>query len=393
MPPLGTTNATALKRTAEARSAGAAQAGPAPADAISGEAVYNRTLDGIFAQLPYVHYEARKEVFRKHGARTAYTFRDKKLVPIMYSERMHTQGPTRDFRRFATAWELRHSKVPFGDGHGNVFPVVDENMVVVGHYGSFDASQIFVPADLPTDGRVEEVRSGGRLLTGKEMNVYVPGQRFVRVVKTRLTVKDMLEVEVPVFASVYEEASYRSRGYQSYAGYSRPQLSFTVVTDIEGRVVFYVEFARQGRHHTFRVQSARPDQRCEAGSARRLGRGRRVDGAYADPPQGRQGAGSIRKARIGSRRRYPGCPSGRPGGRPGGAQVARIPVQARKVTLADMMKWEKEGGHIVQNHGPQLTNEKLKERVLKTGKEHSESGQQAAHRRRGAKGSPRLAGS
>jgi hypothetical protein len=73
------------------------------------------------------------------------------------------------------------------------------------------------------------------------MNVYVPGQRFVRVVKTRLTVKDMLEVEVPVFANMYDEASYKSRGYQSYANYSRPQLSFSVVTDIEGRVVLYVD--------------------------------------------------------------------------------------------------------------------------------------------------------
>jgi hypothetical protein len=45
--------------------------------------------------------------------------------------------------------------------------------------------------------------------------------------------------------------------------------------------------------------------------------------------------------------------------------TSAIPVQARKVTTADIMKWEKEGGHIVQNHGPQLTRDKLKERVLK----------------------------
>jgi hypothetical protein len=363
MPPLGTTNATALKSTAEARSAGAAQAAPAPTDTISGEGVYNRTLDGIFAKLPYVHYEARTEVFRKHGARTAYTFRDKKLVPIMYSERMHTQGPARDFRRFATAWELRHSKVPFGDGHGSVFPVVDENMVVVGHYGSFDSSQIFVPADLPTDGKVEEESSGGRVYTGGKMhNVYVPGQRFVRVVKSKLSVKDMLEVDVPVFANKYDGASYRNRGYQPYDVYHRPQLSVSVVTDIEGRVVLFVDsrdkdgitpsaFSPLDLISIAKLVLLGVSAAAGALMVRTLIR-RRAAKALAQSAKRELGAGAGNQAAQEAAREA--------------AQVAsKIPVQARKVTTADILKWEKEGGHIVQNHGPQLTGQKLKERVLK----------------------------
>src|SRR5262245_56579575 len=237
MPPLGTKDITPMRRTAENRSAGAAPAAPAPADITNGEAIYNRTLDGYFAKLPYLYYEVRTDVFRKFGARTAYTFRDKKLVPIMYSEQMHTAGPQRDFARFATTWELRHSKVPFGDGHGNVSPVVDENMVVVGHYGSFDSSEIFLPEDLPQDGKVQEVSTGSRAYVGGW--VYVPGQHFVRTHRSELAIKDMWQAEVPVFADKYGGASYRSRGYSSYAGYSRPQLSVTVVTDIEGRVLLY----------------------------------------------------------------------------------------------------------------------------------------------------------
>jgi hypothetical protein len=52
-------------------------------------------------------------------------------------------------------------------------------------------------------------------------------------------------------------------------------------------------------------------------------------------------------------------------GAPGGDEAVRIPVQARQVTQADILAWEKEGGHIIQNHGPQLTREKLKERIVK----------------------------
>jgi hypothetical protein len=201
-------------------------------DTISGEATYNRTLEGALAKLPYEYYEVRKEVFRKNGARTAYTFREKQLVPIMYVNKMLKAGPIKDFAYYATAWELKHSRVPYGDGQGNVDPLVDDNMVVVGHYGTFDSNEIFIPANLPSDGKVVEETSGSRSLAVR--NVYVPGQRIVEVKRSPLTLKDMLQAEISVFANRYDAGSYLNRGYQRWP---TPQQAFTVLTDIEGQIL------------------------------------------------------------------------------------------------------------------------------------------------------------
>jgi hypothetical protein len=127
-------------------------------------AEYHRTLDGRISRLPYIDYEARTEAFRKAGARTAYTVRDKGLVPIMYLEKKD-----QDFKKYATDWEILHSRIPFGDGSGNVDPVVDENMTVVGHFGEFRGDQIYVPPDKrPT--RTEPAISNTSGGTGNAIN-------------------------------------------------------------------------------------------------------------------------------------------------------------------------------------------------------------------------------
>ena len=112
---------------------------------ISTMAEYHRTLDGYLSKMPYADYEARKDVFRKAGARNAYTIRDKGLVPIMYLEKKD-----QEFKKYATGWEIKHSRIPFGDGNGRVDPVVDENMTVVGHLGAFNGKEIYVPERQPT---------------------------------------------------------------------------------------------------------------------------------------------------------------------------------------------------------------------------------------------------
>jgi hypothetical protein len=107
------------------------------ADVISAEASYNRTLDDVLSKVPYAYYEARTEAFRKAGARTAYMFRDKTLVPIMYRPNKQPTGPMRNFFLFATAWECKHSTILNGDHRRYVYPLVDEHMTVIGHYGEF----------------------------------------------------------------------------------------------------------------------------------------------------------------------------------------------------------------------------------------------------------------
>lgn len=166
------------------------------------QATYHRTLDMSLAQVPYTHYQARTAVFRKHGVRTAITYRNGAFVPIMYR-----QPEDRDFKRYATTWETLNSKVPFGDGSGIALPVVDASGLVVGHRGRFRWDRIVV----------------------------APGQQSVAPPQR----KDALEFLVARQAEVFADDtgfSSRTQGFDPLA-YAVPQTIYDLVTDIEGRVV------------------------------------------------------------------------------------------------------------------------------------------------------------
>lgn len=150
---------------------------------------------------------------------TAYTFRGQTFIPIKYD---NVKG--RDFKKYATAWEILHSKVPFGEGSGTVWPVVEDDVgVVVGHYGWFDSDEIFVPANLGGEVKVVEVPVRGTW--------GLP--RAVEIVKKHLSLKDYLEVGADVIADKYHKY-YLNRGYLNWF---QPQQSFAVMTDIEGHVL------------------------------------------------------------------------------------------------------------------------------------------------------------
>jgi hypothetical protein len=168
---------------------------------IDSSAEYHRTLDGYLAKVPYLYYEVRKEVFRKAGARTAYAIRDKSLVPIMY-----LQKKDQEFKKYATDWEIKHSRIPFGDGNGQVDPVVDENMTVVGHFGTFGGKSIYIP----------------------------PSKQ------PRAPINDLLKRNVDVFA--YSAiAGALPQAYRDYVGYGvTTDERYEVLTDIEGHVVMLV---------------------------------------------------------------------------------------------------------------------------------------------------------
>ncbi|MEN3379523.1 MAG: hypothetical protein V7604_4878 [Hyphomicrobiales bacterium] len=176
---------------------------------------YHRRLDGHISKLPYAYYEARTEAFRKAGARTAYTVRDKGLVPIMYLEKKD-----QDFKKYATGWEILHSRIPFGDGSGNVDPVVDENMTVVGHFGVFSGDQIYVPPGIPSTRRDRYINFANTAGAGQSINEL--SRRNIDVVAHRY----------PASASPYVRQGYVEYGL----GVSR----YAVLTDIEGHVLMQV---------------------------------------------------------------------------------------------------------------------------------------------------------
>jgi hypothetical protein len=175
-------------------------------------AEYHRTLDGYISKLPYADYEARTEVFRKAGARTAYTIRDKSLVPIMYLEKKD-----QEFKKYATGWEIKHSRIPFGDGHGCVDPVVDENMTVIGHLGTFDGQEIYVPRKQPT--------------------MRYPAATWNANARTPINTLLGWRFDVVAYSS---SAGALPQAYRDYVEYTTIDDQYQVLTDIEGHVMSMV---------------------------------------------------------------------------------------------------------------------------------------------------------
>jgi hypothetical protein len=133
------------------------------------KALYQRTLEKMFTWLPSDPKLRQEDIeegiafFEKKGWRhgTAYTIRNRTLVPIIY-----VQKRDQDFGTYATPWETRHSTLPFGSGAGHAEPVVDENMTVVGHIGWYGAKDIYVPQKEANATRKKKitVREQGRSL-------------------------------------------------------------------------------------------------------------------------------------------------------------------------------------------------------------------------------------
>jgi hypothetical protein len=153
---------------------------------------------------------------------TAYTFLgNRKLAVTSYVQ----TGEQRDFRRYATQWELQHSSVVIG-GRGTCVPVVDMQKLVVGYVGSFDTggqTQIFVPPNLPKDieaeGLPKLVSRGVRVLAHQYVTDWISHQGA--------------RIHNPAIKDTYVGLTRRLGVRPLDAG----PASWDLVTDIEGNVV------------------------------------------------------------------------------------------------------------------------------------------------------------
>jgi hypothetical protein len=121
-------------------------------------AKYNRTLGCPYDGYDIMFAPAEELEKLQQGLPSAYTIQGQSLIWIKYRK-----DPNRDFKKYATDWEIFHSKFPFGEGSGTCFPVIDDERVVIGHYGTFTWEQIFIPAEYKDAVRVEEVPVTGTL--------------------------------------------------------------------------------------------------------------------------------------------------------------------------------------------------------------------------------------
>jgi hypothetical protein len=217
--------------------------------ALDPDAFYHRTLGDQLAKLPYIDYEVRKDAFEEGAKRvgwtlgTAYTIRNKKLVPLLY-----VLKKDQDFKTYATRWEIAHSKLAFGTGSGTSDPVVDDNMTVVGHVGWFDCDSIFVPQKEVYVTRKVTVMERGQsrsilgiltdrdpLKASEENRRNITPRPVVREVTRGLG--EMLSDGVHIYADKAPN-SYMQQGYVRPLP---PQTGYRLVTDLEGRVLFVVE--------------------------------------------------------------------------------------------------------------------------------------------------------
>jgi len=182
-------------------------------------AKYNRTLGGPYDGYDIMFAPAEELEKLQQGLPSAYTIQGQSLIWIKYRK-----DPNRDFKKYATDWEIFHSKVPFGEGSGTCFPVIDDERVVIGHYGTFTWEQIFIPAEYKDAVRVEEVPVTGTLGLPRawEVKKRPPG------------LNELVEFGADVVVDRYQEY-YLKRGYIRY--FAPPQQWYTVITDIEGHVL------------------------------------------------------------------------------------------------------------------------------------------------------------
>ena len=188
------------------------------------EATEHRRLDTRIAKLPYNLQElprSHAEPFRKAGARTAYTFRDKKFIPIMYLSQRASR-----FAEFSTSWEKLHSTLIHGDGAGWAYPVVADDGLVIGHFGEFGSTDLYVPGN---GGSLEALVERGVVFVDKQ-----PGRR---------------RSEEPTYSEMFQEthwqvrrAGYFARGQHEYGRPAGTQSRISVITDVNGYVVQVVSW-------------------------------------------------------------------------------------------------------------------------------------------------------
>jgi hypothetical protein len=144
---------------------------------------------------------ARKDSeYLTDGYGSAYYCDGKTVVPKLF---VKTDNDGRNFRKYATAWEMLHSNLCTGGCQ----PVINASILVVGHRGRFTSDQIFVPKSARGNYNL------GSIISGKD---------------------------VEVFADAYNYDYYIRKGLETFG---QPQQRFDLLVDPEGRV--YGVFSKQ----------------------------------------------------------------------------------------------------------------------------------------------------
>jgi hypothetical protein len=211
------------------------------------------------------------------------------------------------FADYATPWETAYSSLT-PNFKRRVEPVVDEALTVVGHLGWFRASEILIPVSRSATIHIQDIIDSGDPIFALEKN------------------------PLPTV--------YRT----SYIG--QPEWKFLLLTGVDGAVL-----GISSRDVGHGATSTTPPWEIIGG----------IKGIVMLAKGGAQ-MGIKMLGRRGQATRAVG-PTREAAEKVATTTATAIPVQAKKVSQADMLNWEKAGGHGLHNHGPQLTRETLKKRI------------------------------
>lgn len=224
------------------------------------------------------------------------------------------------FLLYATAWEISYSAlITVPSWSQRVKPVVDEKLTVVAHLGWWKAREILISRTCMRSGNIPAMLEAGLpvfAMTRNPMPAYYHTNDFAG------TDSGLFFLLTSVDGAVLDMLGHEGDPGLEPTLFPWEYLELAVgVIEIAVAVV-----AVGGRRLAVRMLT-------------RLGRRLR----------GTAGAGPTARAAVAVAAK----------------DIApQIPKQVRKVTPADMLKWEKEGGHALQHHGPQLTRRTLKARIL-----------------------------
>jgi hypothetical protein len=296
------------------------------------EALFHRSLNGRTdwtGKLPYDLDELPErysDAFRRAGAQTAYIFRKGGLSPILFKLK---KG--QDFAKYATRWENVHSKLIHGHGAGKVFPVLNNDMTIIGHLGTFSNFEIYTKIGGKDD--LDALIAQGNVLVEKDAASHANFDDNTAKERFDLSVRNQRDKELQRQGYMYNQAA-------------RPETHYTVITDPDGCVLLVTGVETRGAIEPSSVSIldlvaiprlvfligqgiAKRIILCAVRKlvARRIARGaaQELSGAVAAPI---------------------------------------IAKQAKKITPGDMLAWEKEGGHTLQRHNPMLSRQQLKSRII-----------------------------
>jgi len=235
---------------------------------------------------------------------------------------------------YLTRWELLHSNL-FPGSNRSVEPIIDENGTLIAHMGWFAASQILIPKGIGAT-RLDVHLAAGYPAYVNETNPMPAHYDTANVGKPEMKYCVLTDPEGQVLGVCGYD--YGSGAESTTPPWEYVMMGKALITLVStgGRV------AVKALVRNLTKQSVATGPTVQAAEKALLAAERNALKS-AEKDAAEEAATAAAKAEV---------------------TAAKLPAQLKKVTTRDMLEWEKQGGHTLQNHNPTLTRQNLRARII-----------------------------